>query len=746
MSALSPFLEKTLQQAFSEAKDRRHEHVTPEHILFALTFDEETSELFNALQVNTDELRKELETFFIESIEAVPEYMDMPSIQYSLGAQFVLQFAAMHVTASRKKEIKGANVIAAMFRDTDLYSVYLLQKQGVKRLDVVRHIAHGYSKTEKLQQEAQAEGLGQGSNQLSGNPLKDFCRDLTTRAKDGKIDPLIGRKAELDRTIHILARRRKNNPVFVGEAGVGKTAIVEGLALAIAQSTVPDSMKSAEIYALDMGALMAGTKFRGEFEERLKGVLDAITEKSNRILFVDEIHTIIGAGAASGGSLDASNLMKPLLSSGELRCIGATTYNEYRSIFEKDHALNRRFQKVEVLEPSEEETLKILHGLRGRYEEFHAVKYSEKSLKAAVELSAKHILDKKNPDKAIDIMDEVGAEIKLGLRTKKVVSTSDVETLIARIARIPTKSVRVEDRNTLESLAENLKAKIFGQDSAVEQVVESIQLSRAGLNLADRPIGSFLFTGPTGVGKTELAKQLASELGISFVRFDMSEYMERHSVSRLIGSPPGYVGHEQGGKLVEEINKNPHCVLLLDEIEKAHEDLLNILLQAMDHASLTDQTGRKADFRQVILIMTSNTGARASMTRTVGFEKPQFEDRSKHEIEKTFSPEFRNRLSAVVVFSPLGDDLIYQVVKKEVRALSSRLTEKKIAIEITDEAVSALAKDGFDPSLGARPIQRILEQKISKPLAKLILFGKLKNGGIVVIDYVKDEYTITEKI
>jgi ATP-dependent Clp protease ATP-binding subunit ClpA len=729
-------LEKTLKRAYDEAKTRKHEYVSLEHLLYALTFDRVASEALLQCGADLKALRQELKVFLQTHMPVLNEEGDELDPQYTLGVQFILQLAAAQVQAAEKEQVDGGHVLAALFNEKESHAVYFLSKQNVTRFDVVRYISHRISKVDQDRPERETEEGEPTRPSRSKDPLSRFCVNLNEKARQGKIDPLIGRKVELERAVHILSRRRKNNPIFVGDAGVGKTAIVEGLALRIVRKEIPPSLESAEIYALDMGTLLAGTKFRGDFEERLKAVIQAVTAKKDHILFIDEIHTIIGAGAVSGGTLDASNLLKPALANGDIKCIGTTTYKDYRSIFEKDHALSRRFQKVEVNEPSLEESIQILKGLRKHYEDFHHVTYSPTALKAAVELSGKYITDRFLPDKAIDVMDESGAEVKLKSRKSgaaAVVTPKDVETMVSRIAKVPTHTVRVDDRKRLETLGADLKRFIYGQEDAIDRVVKAIQLSRAGLGEPDKPVGSFLFAGPTGVGKTEVARQLAQTLGIEFLRFDMSEYMEKHTVSRLIGSPPGYVGFDQGGQLTDAIHRHPHAVLLLDEIEKAHEDLYNILLQVMDYATLTDNNGRKSDFRQVILIMTTNTGARESMVKPVGFGQKEYEDRSLKAVEKAFSPEFRNRLTAIIQFQPLDLKIAEQIVVKMVSQLEERLKAKGINLVLEDSARKYLAEKGFDPKFGARPLRRLIETEISHVLSSEILFGKLAKGGKVVI-------------
>ncbi len=746
-------LEKTLKRAFDEAKVRRHEFVSLEHLLYALTFDAIASNVLTHCGADLQRLRDEIEDFLIRHMPTLPEELKI-NPQYTLGVQFVLQIAATHVQSAGKEQMDGGSVLAALFREKESHAVYFLAKQNIQRFDIIRYLSHQISKIDSDESFSDFDADQERSSGKMRDPLTKFCINLNERALKGKIDPLVGREKELERTVHILARRRKNNPIFVGDAGVGKTAIVEGLALQITQKQVPPHLENSVIYSLDMASLLAGTKFRGEFEERLKAVVKDLGTKPNAILFIDEIHTIIGAGAVSGGSLDASNLLKPVLANGDLKCIGTTTYKEYRAIFEKDHALSRRFQKVEVTEPTESEAYLILQGLKKHYEDFHQVSYSSATLKAAVELSNKYINDRFLPDKAIDVMDEAGAEVKLkkkevetaedsvgtakSVRTPKV-TPQDIEAIVSRIARVPTQTIKLDDKKRLENLKRDLQLFIYGQDSAIENVVQAIQLSRAGLSEPDKPIGSFLFSGPTGVGKTEVARQLAQTLGIEFIRFDMSEYMEKHTVARLIGSPPGYVGFDQGGQLTEAIHRHPHAVLLLDEIEKAHEDVFNILLQVMDYATLTDNNGRKSDFRQVILIMTTNTGARESMVNTIGFGKSAYEDKSSKAIEKAFSPEFRNRLTSIVQFNPLALEIAERIVEKMITQLEERLKAKEVHLVLDPSARKYLAQKGFDPHYGARPLKRLIESEVAAVLSKEILFGKLSKGGEVMIQAPKEK-------
>ena len=735
---LSRELQETLKRSYEQAKARRHEFITLEHILLELTYDPDASEVLTGCGVDLERLRTSLEDFIDENMPPVDsEYLPEP--QYSAGSHYVLRLAAMHAESADKQQIDGGNILIAMFRVDESHAVYLLNEQGVNRYDLVRYISHGRSGYEQQEKSTSIAKTDTQTQEGAKDPLSEFCTNLVKKARDGKLDPLIGRESEIDRTIHILARRRKNNPIFVGDAGVGKTAIAEGLALRIAKNEVPKALRNTAIYALDMGSLTAGTRYRGDFEERLKSIIDNVKGDDKKILFIDEIHTVIGAGAVSGGTLDASNMLKPALANGEIRCIGTTTLKEYRSVFEKDHALARRFQRVDVYEPSEEECVKILQGLKKYYEEFHGVRYSTPALKAAVELSAKYMNDRRLPDKAIDLIDEAGAAAKLrnfdtGI---KQVNVKDIEALVSKIAKVPSRTVKVDDRNRLRTLASDLKKVIFGQDEAVEKLVTAIQMSRSGLSEPDKPVGNFMFAGPTGVGKTELAKQLAEALGIGFIRFDMSEYMEKHTVSRLIGSPPGYVGYDEGGQLTEAVHKNPHAVLLLDEIEKAHEDIYNVLLQVMDHATLTDSNGRKVDFRQIVLILTTNTGSRESSQRTLGFEKEEFEDKSVQSIEKYFSPEFRNRLNAVLHFGSLSREVVEKIVDKMFGQLADRLRVKKVSVELAPEARSYIAEKGYDKLLGARPIQRYIDNEITQKLTQEILFGNLASGGDVKV-VVKD--------
>jgi len=737
-------LEVSLHMAFVEARQQRHEFITVEHLLLALLDNPSAAEVLRACSANIDDLRKSLAGFIKDNTPQVAGAEEVDT-QPTLGFQRVIQRAIMHVqsTGNGKKEVTGANVLVAIFGEKDSHAVYYLHQQGITRLDVVNFIAHGIRKSdppEAAKSDApaspEAEEQGGGERNEKASPLEQYTQNLNQAAKDGKIDPLIGREYEVERTIQILCRRRKNNPLLVGEAGVGKTAIAEGLAWRITQGTVPEILAEANVYSLDMGALLAGTKYRGDFEQRLKGVLKALKDKPNGILFIDEIHTLIGAGAASGGTLDASNLLKPALSSGQLKCIGATTFTEYRGIFEKDAALSRRFQKVDVVEPTVSETIDILKGLKSRFEEHHNVKYAVAALQAAAELSAKFINDRHLPDKAIDVIDEAGAaqRIMVASKRKKTIGKAEIEDIVAKIARIPPANVSNDDRSKLQTIERDLKSVVFGQDKALEVLASAVKMARSGLGKTDKPIGSFLFSGPTGVGKTEAAKQLAYILGIELIRFDMSEYMERHAVSRLIGAPPGYVGFDQGGLLTEAVTKKPHCVLLLDEIEKAHPDIFNVLLQVMDHGTLTDNNGRKADFRNVIIIMTTNAGAETMNKATIGFTNPRQAGDEMGDIKRLFTPEFRNRLDSMVSFKALDENVIMRVVDKFLLQLETQLAEKKVDVTFSDKLRKFLAKKGFDPLMGARPMQRLIQDTIRKALADELLFGRLIDGGRLEVD------------
>ena len=744
-------LEVSLHMAFVEARQQRHEFITVEHLLMALLDNPSAAEVLRACAANIDDLRKSLATFIKENTPTVSGSEEVDT-QPTLGFQRVIQRAIMHVqsTGSGKKEVTGANVLVAIFGEKDSHAVYYLHQQGVTRLDVVNFIAHGIKKSDPPEPAKGNEGSGSSESEKEdgaagdgkSSPLDQFTQNLNQLARDGKIDPLIGREHEVERVIQVLCRRRKNNPLLVGEAGVGKTAIAEGLAWRITERDVPEVLADATVYSLDMGALLAGTKYRGDFEQRLKGVLKQLKDQPGAILFIDEIHTLIGAGAASGGTLDASNLLKPALSSGAMKCIGATTFTEYRGIFEKDAALSRRFQKVDVIEPSVEQTVEILKGLKTRFEEHHSVKYALGALQAAAELSAKYINDRHLPDKAIDVIDEAGAAQRIlpKNKQKKTITRAEVEEIVAKIARIPPASVSSDDRSKLKTLDRDLKSVVFGQEPAIEALASAIKMARSGLGKPDKPIGSFLFSGPTGVGKTEVAKQLAYILGIELIRFDMSEYMERHAVSRLIGAPPGYVGFDQGGLLTEAVTKKPHSVLLLDEIEKAHPDVFNVLLQVMDHGTLTDNNGRKADFRSVIIVMTTNAGAETMNKATIGFTNARERGDEMADIKKLFTPEFRNRLDSIVNFRALDEDIIMRVVDKFLLQLEGQLAEKKVEVTFTDTLRKHLAKKGFDPLMGARPMQRLIQDVIRRALADELLFGRLVDGGRLTVDIdEKDE-------
>jgi ATP-dependent Clp protease ATP-binding subunit ClpA len=737
---LSQELEFSLNNAIQQARDRRHEYVTVEHLLLALLDNAAAARVLKACGGRLMELRESLTTYLQENVPVLPPDTAVDT-QPTLGFQRVI----LHVQSSGQKEVDGANVLVAIFSEKDSHAVFFLQRQEITRLDVVNFISHGISKISEgeptgLPAPGEVEEGGEGAQR---SPLEMFAVNLNEQAKAGRIDPLIGRQHEVERTIQILCRRRKNNPLYVGEAGVGKTAIAEGLAKKIVDGEVPDVLEDTVIYALDMGALLAGTKYRGDFEQRLKNVLNALKKADKPILFIDEIHTIIGAGAASGGAMDASNLLKPILTSGELRCIGSTTYQEYRGIFEKDRALSRRFQKIDVTEPTVEETVQILRGLKSRFEEFHHVKYTQQALRSAVELSDRYINDRHLPDKAIDVIDEAGANVQLQPRSrrKKTVGVADVENIIARMARIPPKSVSTSDKDALRTLERDLKFVVFGQDKAIEALSSAIKMARSGLGNEDKPIASFLFSGPTGVGKTEVTRQLAQVLGIELIRFDMSEYMERHTVSRLIGAPPGYVGFDQGGLLTEEIIKHPHAVLLLDEIEKAHPDVFNLLLQVMDHGTLTDNNGRRADFRNVIIVMTTNAGAEQMARTSMGFRHQDHTGDDMEAIQRLFTPEFRNRLDAIIPFAALDADTIGHVVDKFLIDLERQLEEKKVTLEADAKARRWLAEHGYDKTMGARPMARLIQEKIKKALAEELLFGKLAGGGHVRISEQDDDLT-----
>ena len=735
-------LEKNLNNAFKLAHKKRHEFVTVEHLFLSLLENKEAIEVLNYCGADLIALQENLESFISKTTPIIEEEQDQ-EIQPTLGFQRVLQRAVFHVQSSGKKEVNGANLLVAIFTEKESHSVYLLEQEGITRLDVVSYMSHGKN-DEEFEEEPLTEGSSTETSKKS-SALQAFTLNLNFEAENGRIDPLIGRKEEVERVIQILARRNKNNPLLVGESGVGKTAIAEGIAKLIVEKKVPELIENSTVYCLDMGALLAGTKYRGDFEKRLKLVLKELEEEENSILFIDEIHTIIGAGATSGGVMDASNLLKPALNKNTLRFLGSTTYKEFRGIFEKDRALSRRFQKIEVLEPSVDETIKILKGLKTRFEQHHNIKYTENALKAAAELSSRYINDRYLPDKAIDVVDEAGARQQLMPKSKrkKMISEIDVEKIVASIARIPEKTVSTSDKASLEKLEENLKRVIFGQDQAIGSLAASIKLSRAGLGIVEKPVGSFLFSGPTGVGKTEVSKQLALIMGVEFIRFDMSEYMERHTVSRLIGAPPGYVGFDQGGILTESVTKHPHSVILLDEIEKAHPEVFNILLQVMDHGTLTDNNGRKADFRNVVLIMTTNAGAQDMSRASMGFNAQDHTSDGKEIIKKTFSPEFRNRIDAMITFNPLSIDVIKTVVDKFLVEVQAKLEDKKVQLEVSDKAIDWIADKGYDKTMGARPMQRLIQEKIKKPLAEEILFGKFSSkGGIVYVDEENDEITL----
>ena len=740
-------LEICLMAAQSEAIDRRHEYLCVEHILYALLNNDAGVKVIRSCGGDTNIIKQDLEDFFSQQEEV--DENKLP--RQTRSVQRVLHLAMMHVNSSGKASADVGDVLVAIHRESQSYASYFLQKQDITRLDLLNYISHGIAKVpvedeegdghdfDRLEEEDEEEGE---LSRIEQNPLKLYTQNLTQLAQEKRIDPLIGRENEINRTMQILCRRRKNNPIYVGDPGVGKTAVAEGLALRIANGEVPEMLLETEVYALDIGALLAGTKFRGDFEQRIKSVLKALEKSPGTILFIDEIHTIIGAGATSGGSMDISNLLKPALAKGEIRCIGSTTYDEYKKIFEKDRALSRRFQKIDITEPSLEETIKILKGLKSRYEKHHQLRYTSSSLKTAAELSEKYINERFLPDKAIDVIDEAGSLVRLRPGSKrKTVGIPDIEKVIASIARVPIERMNATDKDKLRELEKELSMQVFGQEKAIKTLVQCIKRSRAGLHMPDHPTGSFLFTGPTGVGKTELAKQLAFIMGISFKRFDMSEYMEKHTVSRLIGAPPGYVGFDQGGLLTDAVRKNPHCVVLLDEIEKAHPDIFNILLQVMDHATLTDNNGREADFRNVVLIMTSNVGAKEMSSTTIGFGESNPKAPSKKALEKTFSPEFRNRLDSIITFAGLPENVVLMVVEKLIVELEVKLQQQKVIINITDSAKSWLSKKGYDPVFGARPMVRTIQREIETVLADEVLFGKLENGGEVSIGLKKDKLT-----
>jgi ATP-dependent Clp protease ATP-binding subunit ClpA len=738
MPSLSRSLEQALHRAIKLASDRHHEYATPEHLLLALMDDTDAAQVMKACNVDTDALRKTVQKYVDEELMTLV-IEDGEDAKPTTGFQRVVQRAVLHVQNSGREEVTGANVLVALFTERESHAVYFLQEQNMTRLDAVSYMSHGIAKRPGMSQQKAARGTedegedGEPKNKQGTEALEAYCVNLNEKAKQGRVDPLIGRLSEVDRTIQILCRRQKNNPLFVGDPGVGKTAIAEGLARKIIKNEVPEVLRGSTIYALDMGALIAGTRYRGDFEERLKSVVKELEGLKGAILFIDEIHTVIGAGATSGGAMDASNLLKPALQAGTLRCIGSTTYKEYRQYFEKDRALVRRFQKIDVVEPTIADTIKIMMGIKPYYEEFHKVRYTTDAIKAAVDLSAKYINDRKLPDKAIDVIDEVGASQMLlpESRRKKVIGVKEVEDVVATMARIPPKTVSKDDTEALRTLEEDLKAAVFGQEKALHALASAIKLARAGLRSPEKPIGSYLFSGPTGVGKTEAAKQLAKTLGVELLRFDMSEYMERHTVSRLIGAPPGYVGFDQGGLLTDGVDQHPHCVLLLDEVEKAHPDLFNILLQVMDHGKLTDHNGKKIDFRNVVLIMTTNAGASDAAKDAIGFGRGKREGEDEEAIKKLFTPEFRNRLDATITFSALGRDTIDRVVEKFVLELEAQLTDRDVTFDLTPEATRWLGEKGYDDAFGARPLARVIQENLKKPLADEILFGKLKDGGTV---------------
>lgn len=740
---LSKDLEVTLNLAFVSAHEKRHEFITVEHLLLALLDNDNALQVLSICSCDVHGLRGELTQFIDETISLLSEEGKRET-QPTLGFQRVLQRAVFHAQASDKKEVDGANLLVALFSEQESHAVYLLNKQDIQRLDIVNYLSHGISRTEP-EITGQKDNIGNVEQEPVESPLDKYTTNLNQEAIAGKIDPLIGREPELERTIQVLCRRRKNNPLLVGEAGVGKTAIAEGLAKKIVEEDIPEFLQKCVIYSLDLGALVAGTKYRGDFEKRLKALMSQIKQDSNAILFIDEIHTIIGAGSASGGVMDASNLIKPALASGQLRCIGSTTYQEYRGIFEKDHALARRFQKIDVVEPTVDETYLILKGLQSRFEEHHELKYSLDSLRVAAELSDRHISDRFLPDKAIDVIDEAGAKQRLVPEAERnnLIDVHSIEEVVAKIARIPPKSVSSNDQDKLKNLEKNLKMLVFGQDEAIAALSTAIKLSRAGLRDANKTIGSFLFAGPTGVGKTEVTKQLATLMGVELIRFDMSEYMESHTVSRLIGAPPGYVGYDQGGLLTEQVNKHPHAVLLLDELEKAHPDVFNLLLQVMDHGTLTDNNGRKADFRNIIVVMTTNAGAEEGSRASIGFTQQEHSSDSMRVVEKSFSPEFRNRLDTIIQFKPLDITIIGNVVDKFIFELETLLLEKNVTLSLDAEARLWLAEHGCDPKMGARPMARLIQEKIKKPLANDLLFGKLEQGGHVLVTVQNKELAFT---
>ncbi|WP_286232503.1 ATP-dependent Clp protease ATP-binding subunit ClpA [Thalassotalea sediminis] len=740
---LNKDLEISLNMAFRQAKESRHEFMTVEHLLLALLDNPSSLQALKACGADMTKLRQELLDFISETTPVIPEGEEERETQPTLGFQRVLQRAVFHVQSSGKSEVNGSNVLVAIFSEQESQAAYFLKKSDINRLDIVNYISHGIAKVDGQQSTKPHEELGQQEEEP--RTVENFATNLNEQAKSGRIDPLIGRASELERTLQVLGRRRKNNPLFVGEAGVGKTAIAEGLANLIVSEKVPEFLADTTIYSLDLGALLAGTKYRGDFEKRFKALLKELEKEGNAILFVDEIHTIIGAGAASGGMMDASNLIKPLLSSGKLRCLGSTTYQEYQSIFEKDRALARRFQKIDIVEPSVDDTTKILQGLKEKYESHHGIRYTNKALRAAAQLSAKYINERFLPDKAIDVIDEAGAKQQLlaSSKRKKVINDGDIETIVAKIARIPEKSVSSSEKDSLHTLDRNLKLVVFGQDHAIDELTSVIRLSRAGLGQENKPIGSFLFAGPTGVGKTEVTQQLSKILGVELLRYDMSEYMEKHAVSRLIGAPPGYVGYEQGGLLTDAVIKHPHAVVLLDEIEKAHPDVYNILLQVMDHGTLTDNNGRKADFRNITLVLTTNAGVAETTRQSIGFKQQDHSVDALNEINKVFSPEFRNRLDNIIWFNHLDDIVIQQVVDKFIVELQAQLDDKGVSLELTKDAKKWLATNGYDKTMGARPMARIIQEHLKKPLANELLFGELVQGGVAKVGVKKDKLVLS---
>ena len=738
---ISKELSETLGFAVREARKRRHEYVCIEHLLFSILYDKSGMEIIENCGGNVENLKNALELFFSQRMESVPEDHEYV-LQQTVGFQRVLQRAINHVRSAEKQEVAVSDILASIFQEKDSHAEYFLNEEGITRLNILNYISHDVAKSSHTEEPGGFIQTERRGKKKKTSPLEAFTIDLVKRASQGKLDPLIGRELEMERAIQVLCRRRKNNPVFVGDPGVGKTAMAEGLALKINDKSIPDLLKDVRIYSLDLGGLLAGTKFRGDFEQRLKGVLAALKKKKDSILFIDEIHTMVGAGATSRGSMDASNILKPVLATGGLRCIGSTTYEDYKNYFEKDRALSRRFEKIEILEPPTNETVKILKGLRSRYEDHHGIVYTDQALKSAVELSAKYINDRFLPDKAIDVIDEAGAFIRLsGPSSRKKIHPKDIEKIVAKIARIPTISVSTPDKIKLENLGEKLKQVVFGQDDAIKSLVTSIKRSRAGLGTPEKPIGSFLFAGPTGVGKTEVSLQVSKILDVQFLRYDMSEYMEKHAVARLIGAPPGYIGFDQGGLLTDGIRKHPHSVVLFDEIEKAHPDMFNILLQVLDHATLTDNNGKKADFRNVIIMMTSNAGTREMSTQTIGFGDKQSDtkDKGKTAIEKYFSPEFRNRLDGIIHFNPLTEEIMEKVVDKFMNELKAQLIAKKVSIRISPEARTWLAKNGHNPHFGARPLIRLIQTEIKDILSDEILFGQLEKGGDIFIDIENDK-------